>query len=129
MVKDGKIAACAPVGEFEAPAEAEHIQGEGLRLFPSFIDAHVHLREPGYEYKEDIESGLRAAAHGGFGAVMAMPNTHPVNDRAAVTAFMLEKAHLHHPYGPRLYPVGALTVGLEGKELARMGELAETGCA
>ncbi|MDR3176851.1 MAG: dihydroorotase [Desulfovibrio sp.] len=129
LALEGKIAACAPAGELEAPAGVVSVPGKGLRLFPSFVDAHVHLREPGFEYKEDIESGLRAAAYGGFGAVFAMPNTRPVNDQGAVTAFMLNRARLCHPFGPRLYPVGALTVGLEGRELARMGELAEAGCA
>ena len=90
---------------------------------------YVHLREPGFEYKEDIASGLSAAAHGGFGAVMCMANTKPVNDAASVTRYMLERAKAAHPHGPRLYPVGALTLGLDGKELAPMGELAEAGCA
>jgi len=128
LAVDGRIAACGPSGTLDAPSGAEIINAEGLRLFPSFIDSHVHLREPGYEYKEDIASGLTAAAHGGFGAVLAMGNTRPVNDAASVTRYMLEKAALHHPKGPRLLPVGALTVGLEGKELAPMGELAGAGC-
>lgn len=128
LSRDGKIAACAPSGTLDAPADAEHVDASGKRLFPSFVDAHVHLREPGYEYKEDIASGLAAAAHGGFGAVMTMANTKPVNDKASVTRYMLEKAAKHWPHGPRLLPVGALTVGLEGKELAPMGELYEAGC-
>ena len=128
LAKDGRIAACAPSGTLDLPSDALSVDAASQRLFPSFIDAHVHLREPGYEYKEDIQSGLAAAAHGGFGAVMAMANTKPVNDDAAVTRFMLEKAALHWPHGPRLLPVGALTIGLEGKELAPMGELAEAGC-
>lgn len=132
LVRHGRIAACDPAGSIELPAdertEAVCVDAAGKRLFPSFIDAHVHLREPGYEYKEDVASGLSAAAHGGFGAVMAMANTRPVNDAASVTRYMLEKAALHHPNGPRLLPVGALTIGLEGKELAPMGELAEAGC-
>lgn len=128
LAKDGRIAARAPTGSLEAPSDAFCVDASGQRLFPSFIDAHVHLREPGQEYKEDIESGLRAAAHGGFGAVMAMANTKPVNDAASITRFMLERASLHWPHGPRLLPVGALTIGLEGRELAPMGELAEAGC-
>lgn len=128
LVLDGKIQAAAPSGGLDLPSGIELIDAGGLRLFPSFIDAHVHLREPGYEYKEDVESGLRAAACGGFGAVMAMANTNPVNDSASVTRYMLEKAAQSHPHGPRLLPVGALTIGLEGKELAPMGELAEAGC-
>lgn len=128
LVREGKIAALAPAGSLEVPADAPKVDAGGLRLFPSFIDAHAHLRDPGHEYKEDVISGLAAAAHGGFGAVMAMANTNPVNDTAAVTRYMREKAALHWPHGPRLLPVGALTVGLEGKELAPMAELAEAGC-
>ncbi len=128
LVLQGRIRSCAPSGLLDVPADIRIVDASGQRLFPSFIDAHVHLREPGFEYKEDIHSGLTAAAHGGFGAVMAMANTSPVNDAAPVTLAMLAKAALHHPFGPRLLPVGALTVGLEGKELAPMGELAEAGC-
>ena len=132
LTREGRIVACAPAGSIELSADekatALRVDAAGKRLFPSFLDAHVHLREPGFEYKEDVASGLCAAAHGGFGAVMAMANTRPVNDAASVTRYMLEKAALHYPHGPRLLPVGALTVGLEGKELAPMGELAEAGC-
>ena len=129
LIRDGKIADCAPSGSLDIPSDAEIADAGGKRLFPSFIDALVHLRDPGQEYKEDIASGLAAAAHGGFGAVMAMGNTIPCNDSAAVTRYMLDKAALSWPHGPRLYPVGALTLNLEGKELAPMGELAEAGCA
>ncbi len=129
LVADGRIAGLKPSGSLELPADAECIDAKGLHIFPSFIDAHVHLREPGFEYKEDIASGLSAAAHGGFGAVMCMANTDPVNDSASITRFMLERAKAAHPHGPRLHPVGALTLGLEGKALAPMGELAEAGCA
>jgi dihydroorotase len=128
LAVNGRIATCGPSGTLDAPSGVEVVDAGGLRLFPSFIDSHVHLREPGYEYKEDIASGLTAAAHGGFGAVLAMGNTKPVNDAASVTRYMLEKAALHHPNGPRLLPVGALTVGLEGKEISPMAELAEAGC-
>lgn len=128
LIQDGIIAACGPAGTLDAPSDAVRTSIAGQRLFPSFIDAHAHLREPGYEYKEDIASGLAAAAHGGFGAVMAMANTNPVNDDAAVTRYMLDKAARHWPCGPRLLPVGALTVRLEGAELSPMGELAEAGC-
>lgn len=132
LARQGRITACAPAGGIELSSDekaaALHVDATGKRLFPSLIDAHVHLREPGFEYKEDVASGLCAAAHGGFGAVMAMANTRPVNDKGSVTRYMLEKAALHYPHGPRLLPVGALTVGLEGKELAPMGELAEAGC-
>lgn len=131
-VEDGKMQAVETHDSDAAkslPADIPQEDAKGLKIFPSFIDAHVHLREPGYEYKEDIASGLKAAAHGGFGAVMCMANTNPVNDTPAVTRFMLDAAARAYPEGgPRLYPVGALTVGLEGKGLAPMAELKEAGC-
>ncbi len=126
-VQDGRVRTMMPHGK-PIPAEAEVFDADGLVLFPSFIDAHVHLREPGYEYKEDVASGLSAAAHGGFGAVMCMANTKPVNDSAAVTTFILEKAKSAFPHGPFVYPVGAATVGLLGKEMAPLAELKEAGC-
>ncbi|MDR1125150.1 MAG: dihydroorotase [Deltaproteobacteria bacterium] len=126
LIVDGKVARLAP-GAIDAPSDATVEDAGGKRLFASFIDAHAHLREPGHEYKEDIASGLAAATRGGFGAVLPMANTNPVNDCAAVTRFMLEQAAKTHPHGPRLYPVGALSVGLAGKELAPMGELAAAG--
>lgn len=127
LVQDGKIATAGPAGSVSAPSDSERVDAGGKLVFPSFIDAHVHLREPGFEYKEDIKSGLTAALHGGFGAVMPMANTSPVNDDAATTRFMLEKAAEHHPHGPHIFPVGALSVNLEGKELAPMAELKEAG--
>jgi dihydroorotase len=127
LLAEGRILELAEAGA-AAPEGARSIEARGLHLLPSLIDAHVHLREPGQEYKEDISSGLTAALHGGFGQVMAMANTNPVNDRASVTQFMLQKAALAYPHGPWVRPVGALTVGLLGKELAPAGELAQAGC-
>lgn len=103
--------------------------GRGCHLMPGLVDAHVHLREPGFEYKEDIESGLKAAASGGFSRVLAMANTKPVNDNASVTKLMLEKADQLHGPGPYLHPVGALTRNLQGKELAPLAELKDAGCS
>ena len=117
LVEDGRIASLAPHGTKEAPHDAEVFDATGLVLFPSFFDCHVHLREPGYEYKEDIASGLKAAAHGGFGGVMCMANTKPVNDDAAITRFIIETGRKHWPHGPHVYPVGAATVGLKGQSL------------
>ena len=128
LVQDGRVAGLGPAGGVQAPKDTEIFDAKQSLLFPSFIDAHAHLREPGFEYKEDIASGLLAAAHGGFGAVMCMANTHPVNDNAGIAKFMLEKAVRLFPHGPRLYPVGAASIGLEGKEMAPLGELAEAGC-
>lgn len=126
-VEDERIATMTPAGK-PVPEGAEVVDATGLILFPSFIDAHVHLREPGFEYKEDVASGLAAAAHGGFGAVMCMANTRPTNDNAAVTRFIIEAGKRAWPHGPRVHPVGAATLGLQGKEMAPLGELAEAGC-
>ena len=108
--------------------QARVIDGRGLLLLPALTDAHTHLREPGQEWKEDIASGLAAAAGGGFSNILCMANTDPVNDNAAVTRFMLRRADEAWPHGPRLFPVGALTVGLAGRELAPMEELRAAGC-
>ncbi|WFS62740.1 dihydroorotase [Pseudodesulfovibrio thermohalotolerans] len=129
FVSEGKIAEVKPSAETLEAGDAVVEEAFGLTLLPSMTDVHVHLREPGFEYKEDVESGLRAAAWGGFSNIMCMANTKPVNDNGAVTEFMLDKARKHWPDGPRLFPIGALTKGLQGKELAPMGELAEAGCA
>ena len=96
-----------------APADAEIVDAAGKILFPSFIDVHTHLREPGYEWKETVATGLSSAAHGGFGAILCMANTDPVNDDAAVTEQILESARRSWPNGPRVHPIGAATVGLK----------------
>jgi dihydroorotase len=103
--------------------ETIHISGK--TVFPGFIDLHCHLREPGQEYKEDIASGTRAAAKGGYTAVCCMPNTLPALDNAAVCALVLAKAA---NASAKVYPVGAATKELKGKELTEMGELAAMGC-
>ncbi len=127
LVTNGRIQELLPAGQ--SSADAKHtIDANGLHAFPSMIDAHVHLRDPGQEYKEDIESGLKAAACGGFGTVMAMANTLPVNDSAATTAYMISKAQTLYPHGPYLHPIGALSKGLQGEELAPLGELVAAGC-
>lgn len=131
FIEKDRIRTMTPTGKFtkkNIPKNANVVDATGLVLFPSFIDAHVHLREPGYEYKEDIASGLRAAARGGFGRVMCMANTNPVNDSASITHFIINTAQKAFPYGPRVHPVGAATVGLLGQEMAPLAELAEAGC-
>ncbi|WP_291318378.1 dihydroorotase [Desulfonatronospira sp.] len=110
------------------PGRDLEFDARNCHLLPSLIDIHVHLRDPGQEYKEDIASGLAAAASGGFGRVLAMANTDPVNDNAGITGYMLQKGREHHPHGPFLHPVGALTRGLKGKDLAPLAELAQAGC-
>ncbi len=104
------------------------IDAKKLILFPSFVDCHVHLREPGYEWKEDVQSGLNAALHGGFVRVACMANTNPVNDCASVTTLILDKAKEAFPNGPYAMPIAAATKGLKGKELAPLYELKEAGC-
>ena len=123
-----KVAQLTPAQSQPVPSGAKTMKGAGLILLPGLSDAHVHLREPGFEWKETIATGLTAAAKGGFANIMCMANTDPVNDCAAVTQAMREKAAQAHPFGPRLWPIGALTVGLEGKGLAPMAELAASGC-
>jgi len=95
------------------------IEAQGCVVAPGFLDMHVHLREPGFEYKETIATGLAAAAAGGFTAVAAMANTKPVNDTPAVTEFMLRRAAAVG--GTRLLPIGAVSVALAGEELAEIG--------
>jgi dihydroorotase len=124
----GKVLELVPHDSGAAFPQARCIDGRGLLLLPALTDAHTHLREPGQEWKEDIGSGLAAGAAGGFSNILCMANTDPVNDNAGITRLMLRQAGLAHPDGPRLFPIGALTVGLAGKELAPMGELRDAGC-
>ncbi|HEV2056029.1 MAG TPA: dihydroorotase [Methylomirabilota bacterium] len=124
LVADGVI---RKVGKgIKAPEGIEVVDAEGKVVCPGLIDIHVHLREPGYEYKETIASGTRAAAAGGFTAVACMANTLPVNDNRSVTDYILAKARVEGVV--RVYPIGAVTRGLQGQELAEMAELAEAGC-
>lgn len=97
----------------------------GLWVTPGFIDLHVHLREPGQEYKEDIVTGTRAAAAGGFTTVCCMPNTKPVNDQRAVTELIVQRARAAGLV--RVHPIGAITAGLEGKALADIAEMRDAG--
>ena len=128
LVDSDRIVTMTPAGHVPPPANCEIFDAHGLVLLPSLIDCHVHLREPGQTWKEDIETGLNAAMHGGFGGVMCMANTKPVNDTAAVTALMKAQAAKSHAGGPNLYPIAAATVGLKGEEMAPLAELAEAGC-
>jgi dihydroorotase len=115
----------APQPEPKKIGPVRVIGAAGKIVVPGLIDMHVHLREPGHEYKETIETGCRAAAAGGFTTICSMPNTHPVNDNRQVTEFILrqaEKAGL-----VRVLPVGAISKGLEGHYLCEYGELKEAG--
>ncbi len=101
------------------------IEAKGKTVFPGFIDLHCHLREPGQEYKEDIISGAKAAAKGGYTAICCMANTVPPVDNAAALSFVLQRAS---KACVKVYPAGAATKGLFGKELTEMGEMASMGC-
>jgi dihydroorotase len=125
LVRGGAIAELGAPGALDAPEGAEVLEGEGRHLFPGFVDPHVHLRVPGQEHKEDLDSGTRAAASGGFVAVVAMPNTDPVVDDATVLGSLREAARRE-----ARIPVGflaSITRGLAGEALTEMAELADAG--
>jgi dihydroorotase len=126
FLADGKVVAEAPPGKLDKALKADRtLDARGKWVVPGLIDLHVHLREPGEEYKETIETGLRAAAAGGFTAVACMPNTQPANDTRSVTEHLLRLAA--KVKGARLLPVAAVTVAREGKHLTEMGDLLEAG--
>ena len=124
LIEDAAIKRVGP--KLRAPEGAEIVDAAGKIVCPGFIDIHVHLREPGQEYKETVATGTRAAAAGGFTAVCCMANTHPVNDNGSVTDYILAKAKSEGAV--RVYPIGAVSRGLKGEELSEMAELAEAGC-
>ena len=103
LVRDGVIAELGAPGTLEAPAEAELVEGEGRHLLPAFVDPHVHLRTPGQEHKEDLETGTRAAAAGGFCCVVAMPNTDPVVDSARGPALAARRRRARRARPGRLH--------------------------
>ncbi len=122
LIEDGRV---SRLDERVEVAGAEETDARGLVVTPGLIDIHVHLREPGYEYKETVRSGLRSAAGGGFTAVACMANTLPVNDHRTVTELILAEGR-RHPYA-RVYPIGAITKGLAGEELAEIGDMVAAG--
>ena len=121
-IENGSIAA---IGENLDATGAEQFDAGGLIVAPGFIDMHVHLREPGFEYAETIESGARAAAAGGFTTVCCMPNTSPVNDNATVTRYIIERANRSAVV--KVLPIGAITRNSAGEELAAIGSMVEAG--
>ena len=109
-----------------APAGAETIDARGNYVIPGLIDMHVHLRDPGLEYKEDIVSGTRSAVAGGFTSLCCMPNTKPVVDNKTVVSYIINKAR--NEGFCNVFPVGNITYAMHGERMAEMGELMESGC-
>ena len=124
LVDGERIAATGAPGTLEA-GDAAVLDARGLLVLPGLVDMHVHLREPGYEYKETIQTGVAAALAGGFTSLACMANTEPVNDSAAVTQYILDRARIAQ--GARVYPIGALSQGLKGERLAEIGEMHRAG--
>jgi dihydroorotase len=125
VVVDGAIASLAPAGSATVPEGAEVVDGAGRHLLPAFVDPHVHLRVPGQEHKEDLETGTRAAAAGGYCAVVAMPNTDPVVDSAPILR-ALRDAAARDARVPVAF-TASITRGLRGEELTEMAELRSEG--
>src|SRR6195256_1319377 len=124
LIEDGRVVGLSSQSD-GVPEGAEVFDATGLIVAPGFIDMHVHLREPGHEYKETIASGAAAAVAGGFATVCAMPNTDPINDSAAVTRFIIEQAE--NAQLANVFPIGAVTKNSGGTELAEMGEMKDAG--
>ena len=122
LIRDGRVVRVAE--QISAP-EAEVFDAAGLIVAPGFIDLHVHLREPGNEHVETIETGSRAAAAGGFTSICCMPNTTPVNDNAAVTQFIVETSRLTAPVN--VFPIGAISTLSKGEQLAEIGAMHRAG--
>src|SRR5215467_4735640 len=122
LIVDGRIAGVAPT--LSSP-NAEFYDATGMIVAPGFIDIHVHLREPGFEHAENIESGSRAAAAGGFTSICCMPNTKPVNDSATVTSYVVQQAKAKAVVN--VFPIGAITKGSAGEELAALGAMKSAG--
>jgi dihydroorotase len=125
LVRDGHIAEVGAAGALEAPPDAEVVEAGGLHAFPGFFDPHTHLRTPGREDEEDIDSGTRAAAAGGYCAIVAMPNTDPVVDSAPVLRSLRDRARAEARVGTAF--LACVTRGQRGEELSEMAELADAG--
>jgi dihydroorotase len=124
LIDEGRVVGLLDRSE-PAPEDAHVLDATGLIVAPGFIDLHTHLREPGHEYKETIATGAAAAVAGGWASVCAMPNTDPVNDTPAVTRFIIEQGQAANL--ANVFPIGAVTKGSGGKELAEMGEMKNAG--
>ena len=124
-IEGEKIVEVAQPGKVGAASGAEALDATGLIVAPGFIDLHAHLREPGQESSETIETGTRAAARGGFTAVCCMPNTKPVNDNASVTRFILDRAKAGASV--RVWPIGAASMGSKGEAISEIAGMKEAG--
>ncbi len=125
LIRAGEIAELAPPGSLQPPARVELIEGAGKHLFPAFVDPHVHLRTPGQEHKEDLETGTRAAAAGGYCVVIAMPNTTPTLDQPALLRGLVAQAR--EQARVQVGFMAAVSVGLRGEQLTEMARLREAG--
>src|SRR4030088_2906531 len=126
ILLDGeRIAEVAPAGKISSTNGFEVFDASGMVVAPGFIDLHAHLREPGQESSETIETGTRAAARGGFTAICCMPNTKPVNDSASVTRFILDRAKAGASV--RVWPIGAASVGSKGEAIAEIAAMKDAG--
>jgi dihydroorotase len=125
VLKDGRIKEIAPTGKLSVDPGVDAFDASGLIVAPGFIDMHVHLREPGQENSETIETGTLAAARGGFTAVCCMPNTRPVNDNASITRFIVDRAKVHGHV--RVWPIGAASVGSKGESISEIAAMREAG--
>src|ERR1017187_10024404 len=122
LIRDGRIES---VGTGLHDPDAFQFDATGAIVAPGFIDMHVHLREPGIEHAETIETGARAAAAGGFTTICCMPNTSPVNDSATVTSYIVQRAR--EVAVVNVFPIGAITKGSMGEELAEIGSMRDAG--
>ena len=122
LIEDGKIVKIADVIPADGSAE---LDASGKHIFPGLIDMHVHLREPGYEHKEDIESGSKAAVKGGFTQICCMPNTDPITDNKVVVSYVKQRAKEVNLC--KVHPIGAITKGSKGEQLAQIGEMQKAG--
>ncbi|MFO0556710.1 MAG: dihydroorotase [Polyangiales bacterium] len=128
VIENGRVLRVGPnaAASFATDRDVRVIDCTGKWILPGMVDIHTHMREPGYEYKEDIRSGTKAAAIGGFTTICAMPNTNPTNDNRAITEMMVSRAK--EAGVVRFHPIGAVTRKLEGKELTEMADLRDGGC-
>ncbi len=126
LIENGVVAAIEKPGVLKDKADANRLDATGSWVIPGCVDLHVHLREPGEEWKETVQTGAEAAVLGGYTSICCMPNTKPANDSAEVTRFILEKARAAQ--AARVLPIGAISMERKGKQLAPYSELAKAGC-